>query len=246
MRDEFINRLDMFNASLGVLFDPVHLTTWQGNTPLIFTTKVGLAQTGVTDLQTFSTQQGLNITGAARDKKREREELETAAFRIGSAVTEWFLDHNDETNAAEVDLALSEWQGLRDQPLLATATNLRDKAQAIVAGPDSATAATYGITAAEVTTLTNEAADFAGVITLPQQKITGKKSLTQQLRPRYRAVEQLFKSLDRLILQFGGTPAGLALIAAFQAARNTFDRGAGPAPPTPPGPGPTPPTPPGP
>lgn len=104
-------------------------------------------------------------------------------------------------------------------------------------GPDSATAATFRITAAEVTTLTNEAADFGGVITLPQQKITGKKSLTTQLRPRFRDVERLFKSLDRLILQFRGTHAGLALIAAYQAARNTFDRGTGPGstPLTPPG-----------
>jgi len=84
-----------------------------------------------------------------------------------------------------------------------------------------------------VTTLTNEATDFAGVHTLPQQMITGKKSFTLQLRPRYKAVERLFKSLDRLILQFRGTPAGLALIAAYQAARNTFDRGAGPGPPPP-------------
>ena len=235
MKDEFFNRLEMFKTVVSVLRSPQHEPTWLNQPPTIFTTKEGVVETDVTNLDVFCGQQGVDITGAAKDKKREREEMITVALRLGSALDVWFIDHNDETSAAEVDLTLSEWQDLRDQPCLETARLVRDKAQAIVAGPDAAAAVTYGITAAEVTSLTNESDDFANVIVAPQVKIAGKKSLTEQLRARFNAVERQFEKLDKLILQFGATAAGRALILAYQAARTIIDRGAGPGP-TPPGP----------
>jgi hypothetical protein len=47
------------------------------------------------------------------------------------------------------------------------------------------------------------------------------------LRARFNAVEAMFDQLDRLILRFGGTPEGGALIAAYQAARIIRDYGQG-------------------
>jgi len=88
----------------------------------------------------------------------------------------------------------------------------------------------YGITAAAVQELTDESDDYAAVLTAPQQSIAGRKSLTEQLRPRFKEVEAKFVSLDCLILQFNTTEAGRALIAAYQAARVVRDAGARPSP----------------
>jgi len=63
---------------------------------------------------------------------------------------------------------------------------------------------------------------------------------TLALRTRFNAVEAKFKIIDRLVLQFGTTATGLAMVSAYQAARVVRDLGAGPSPqpPTPPPPGP--------
>ena len=68
-----------------------------GQPPVVFTAKVTQAATAVTELETFVAQQQVNITGAAADKDREEEELETAAHRLGCNLAVWFHDQNDET-----------------------------------------------------------------------------------------------------------------------------------------------------
>ncbi len=83
MQDEFVNRLGMFQTALGTLNDPANQSVWSGQPPVIFTTKVGQAATAVTELEAFVAQQQVVITGAAADKDREEEELETAAHRMG-------------------------------------------------------------------------------------------------------------------------------------------------------------------
>ena len=99
----------------------------------------------------------------------------------------------------------------------------------------------YGINAAAVAALTGEIDDYAVVITAPQQSIAERKARTAQLRSRFNAVEARFVALDWLIIQFGATPAGRDLTAAYQASRVIRDLGHGHA--TPPTPSPAPPNP---
>lgn len=46
-----------------------------------------------------------------------------------------------------------------------------------------------------------------------------RKALTKGFRPAFNLVEKKFKELDGLILQFGKTDAGKAMIAAWKDAR---------------------------
>jgi hypothetical protein len=108
-------------------------------------------------------------------------------------------------------------------------------AHGVTTGPQAA-AAEYGITAAKEAVLDKEIKDYAVVMATPQASIADRKSLTEQMRAKFNAVEGKFDSLDNLVLQFNGTAAGRALIAAYQAARIVRDLGAGPKPPKPPGP----------
>jgi len=157
---------------------------------------------------------------------------------IGSAAfsRSYFRDHNDETNAAQVERSLSAWRRLRDQTLLDQARICRDLAQTVVSGP----AAAYGITAAVVGVLTAKIGGYAAAVTAPQQSIAARKSLTAQMRDKFNAVEARFEALDCLIPQFNTTEAGRQLIAAYETSRIIRDLGVGPSPtppqPTPPSP----------
>lgn len=241
MQDEFVNRIGMLRTSMGTLNEPARRAVWFEQPPLIFTTRVAEAAAALADLESFCVQYGADITGAAKDKKREEEELEQAAFTVGSALVEWFLAQNDEASGQQVNLPLSAWQRLRDQALVQKARLARDLAQGVVAGPQSAAAVAYGITAAAVTALTGEIADYDALLTAPQQKIAGRKASTRQFRTRFNAVEAKFESLDRLVVQFRTTEAGRDLIAALVTSRVIRDLGVGPAPtPVPPPPTPNP------
>ena len=228
MEDEFANRLGMFRTVKQTLEQPENLAVWQGVQPLAFGVKFNNFTTGLAGLETFVTQHGQVITGSATDKRREKQELETAAHELGLALVCWFKSINDETNAEAVDRSISNWQRLRDEALLQQSQIVIDKAQAVVGGPDAAAAADYGVTPAAITALTNERNDYVEVIAAPQQKIAARKALTTQFRPEFNAVSAHLDDMDNLVLQYRKTPAGRAMVAAYQASRIIRDFGHGP------------------
>jgi hypothetical protein len=56
MKNEFSNRLNMFQSSFGILNDPQRKPDWFQKDPQVFTTKVAAAGQAVTDLQKFCQQ----------------------------------------------------------------------------------------------------------------------------------------------------------------------------------------------
>lgn len=228
MQDVFTNRLGMFHTVKTTLDLPEHTAVWQGNQPLAFGIKYTDFNTELTGLESFVVQHGQTITGAAVDKEREEQELETAAHEFGAALVCWFLRQNDATSASQVDRSISGWQRLRDEALLQQSQIVIDLAQGVIDGPDAAAAVDYGVTQPAVDALTAERADYAAVIASPQQKIASRKSLTAQYRPRFNAVQAHLDEMDNLILQYRKTDAGAALVAAYQASRIIRDLGHGP------------------
>ena len=241
MRDEFTNRLGAFDTTLANLNKAANKSVWFQQPPVVFTAKVADATAAVEDLRDFCRKQQTAITGAAKDKEREEKEAAAVAPTLARALVTWFRDQADETNAAKVDLSESAWPRLRDQVLVDKGRLVRELAQGVVAGPKAAEAVGYGITAAAVASVTKEVEEYAAVVSAPQVSIADRKGLTQQMRDRFNAVEALFAVLDDLILQFGATAAGRALIASHKAARIVRDLGTGPSPTPPPTPPPAPP-----
>ncbi len=174
MRDEFLNRLAMFQTSLNTLNSTEHKPAWFNQNPPQFTVKVAETAQELTELETFGRQQEAATTGAAEQKEREETEAENAAFILGRALVTYFRDHGNETDAAKADLEISDWRALRDQQLLEKARLVRDLAQGLTAGATAPNAAEYGIDAAAVEALTKESDDYASVITAPQQTIGGR------------------------------------------------------------------------
>ena len=241
MKNEFTNRLGMFNTSLTTLNTEAYKAVWFQKDPKIFTTKVADAGLAVADLAVLCEKQSVVITGSAEDKAREAAEAEDAAHPIARALVQWFRDQRDETNAAKVNFTLSDLRRMRDQDLLAQLNIKLALAQNVTGGAQAAQAADYGLTPAKVTALQKEIADFAGIINAPQSNIADRKAMTAQLRARFNAVEEKFAALDDLILNFNTTATAHALVAAYQAARVVRDLGGSPSKPAPaPAPTPTP------
>lgn len=230
MQDEFVNRLDMFTRSLGVLDRPEHTSLWEDQPPLIFTTKVGEARTMTGALDEAQKQQEAATTGTTVEKEREETELEEEADLLGDALVLYFNDHGQETEAAEVDLTPTQWAKLRDRQLLAKAQLVIDRATALASGPTATEAAQYGITPAAVAALTKERKDYDDIINAPGVAIAVRKALTDGFRPAFNLVEKKFVELDKLIRQFAKTAEGKTMVASWKAARIIKDAGHGPRP----------------
>jgi hypothetical protein len=246
MQDEFINRLDMFSRSLGVLDKSEHKAVWENQPPLIFTTKVADARTMVNAIKEAQKKQETGTGGPTDEKDREETELEDAASVLAAALVLYYNDHQQESEAGEIDLTMSDWRKLRDQQLLGKSQLVIDRATALSSGATAAEAAKYGITLTAVTALTKERKDYDDIVNAPDVAIAIRKSLTKGFRTAFNATEAKFAELDKLILQFRLTDGGKALAAAWKAARVIKNSGSsgGEAPPTPGGGAtPTPPTP---
>lgn len=224
MKDEFTNRLGAFRTTLDFLNQPANKLIWQGQPPARFGSLVTQASAAVDALAAFCQEQSAVITGAAQDKKREEEELEIAAHRLGQAVAECCNGVGNHADAARCDFTLSKWRQMRDAHLLANAREVVRIARALLAGPHAAEAGECGITTVSVDTCENEANDYAALIAAPQQAIANRKGHTTLLRDRFNEVEAIFDRLDSLVIQFP-TPA---FIAGYRAARTIRDLGRGP------------------
>jgi hypothetical protein len=231
MQDEFINRLDMFTRSLTVLELPQYKTVWENKAPLIFTTKAGEAREMVAAIQQEQKRQEARTSGTSQEKDREETELEDAAYTLAQAAVLYYNDHQQETEATELDLEPSDWRALRDQQLLAKSQLVIDRASELTSATLAAEAAKYGITPAAVQNLIKERGDYAAIVGATDVAIAIRKALTQGFRPAFRVTEAKLAELDKLILQFRSTEEGKAMVSAWQAARATKNRGRAGSPP---------------
>ena len=227
MKNEFINRLEAFDSTLKILDSEIHKSTWFNKDPLVFTDKVAAARTEVKKCHDIVQNQGADITGQRDRKEREALEAIAEADKVSSALYHYFTDLKREEAAAEVNILKSQWLRMRDQIFLSKARLIESKAGALTTGDESAAAARYGITAAAVAKLKKETDEYELFITAPADAIDQRAIFTAAARPQWRAAEGYFLALDDLIVQFGETEAGKALIAAYTKAREINDRSGG-------------------
>lgn len=229
MNDKFANRLEMFKTVRNFLNDAKWKGVWENQRPLAFGKKVAKAAAAVAGLEEFLRKQQEEIL-AGREKDREEDELEEAAFRLGRALVEYYNDLEKEADASKFDRPRSAWTRLRDLALLGKAREVREAVEALAA--DAATkeaAEEYGLSAEAAAKLGKEYDDYEAIVSLPRQSAATRAGLTKQLKDRTNAVAEKFDSLDNLIEQFEERPEGRNFIAAYKKARVIVDRGAGPA-----------------
>lgn len=224
MKDEFSNRLTMFQTARDLLNLPERKAVWLNVNPTIFTTKVAALDPALTALENYCQAHGVDITGAAEDKDKEETDVESVGHQLGRLLTQWFRDQSDETSAATCDLSLSKWRKLRDTTLILKAREIRDLALPVAATPQGFT---YGITSALVQKLTDEVNEYEDVVTKPATSIAQRKARTLGLRAEFKKVETQYEGLDDLILAYNQTEAGRSLIAAYKESRIIRDAGHG-------------------
>lgn len=236
MIDEFANRQAMHLTVVNLLDDLVHSPVWLNQNPTMFTTKSLLFRQKVTELTVTIAKQEAELAGRAEQKDREETELIAVAHELGQALADFLIDKGREAEAAEIDLSLNKWRRLRDTALLAKATLLQTRLNdALLAHPDDLL--TYGLEPADLTRLGTELGEYGNVIESPSAGIATRKALTAALRPAFREVSLILKSMDRLVLRFRTTPEGIAFADNWKTARVVRDLGTNnpepPAPPTP-------------
>lgn len=233
MQNEYANRQNMHLTVLSLLENPDHQPVWKDQNPVLFTTRAAKLVATVDALTTLIGGQQADTTGHTTDKAREEKELEDTAHEIGQALADWFEDHDSHAEAVPIDLSLSAWRRLRDTELLAKAKLLHKKLTAALAA-DTTGLAGYGLEPADAAILAKETADYETHVATPAAAISGRKALTQSLRPSFREVGELLAKMDRLVLRFRKTEAGNRFADAWQAARLIRDLGqAAPAEPVP-------------
>ena len=225
MDNEFVNRQGMFHTALDMLHEAQWKAVWENKQPQVFTLKVQAAADAVRDLDEFCRKHGSDLTGVAADKAREEKEAVNFTYSLARLMVQWFLDNEDETNAAKVDIPKRGFSSLRDIEEVNKLREVRDLGQAILDSDKATEAEDYGITAGAVAAVHKEVEEFAAVVTAPQASISQRRALTLQMRQKFNAVEAKFGSLDNLIQGFSGTPEGRDLIAAYTASRIVRDLG---------------------
>lgn len=118
MNDVIANRIASFCARLTCLDKEAHVAIWQNQAPLKFTAKVTEARTLTAALITRSAQQSAPVTGNATSKRKEEEELENEAHKLGRAVASYARDGRNHALAEKYDLPISTWRRLRDEALI--------------------------------------------------------------------------------------------------------------------------------
>lgn len=220
------NQLNMVGACLAIAQQVENKAVWQGKAPEDFGTDLAQLQTGYDAALAKAAQIEATQVGSADAKAVAETALEDAAHVLARALTA----HYRKTGAVEqlrvVDLSRTGIGRLRNQELLARATEIRD---AGTAAKDQAGAVGRGVTPERIAALTAALDAFAAVMNVPRGQIVSRSTLARELETDIAALVENVRHLDDLVIQFDQTPAGQHLIEAWRRARIIIDRGGSPS-----------------
>ncbi len=224
MNSEIQNQLNMCDACSAVLEKPERKQLWEDRKPVMFTAKVEVFQRELARLKALGKEQETPITGEAALKARAGELVEESATDLAGYLSVYFADAGKEDQLPKVNLTLSEVQRLRDQQLVQRAQMLYDLALPLTAGKN-APGVPYGIDAELLRNFQEELSIYEQLSGKPRQARATKKTQTSQVTDSSAALARMLKTLDKLIVQFRGTPAGEELVESWFNARRIDSRG---------------------
>ena len=225
MKDPVTNRLSMVGTTIAVAEKPEYVPVWTNQAPLDFGIDLGALKIEYNSVTAAAATAYAATTGPAHAKDLAETALENAAFVLARACAAHFQKTGDMTRHAQVNLTKSALVRLRDQALVTTTTLIRNLAD--VARTETG-ALGRGVTQARVTALTNAINAFSGLLNAPRGQIANRSGLIRDIETRVAGLVAKVEALDDLVIQFDGTPAGLAFIAAWKQARIIVDFGHGP------------------
>jgi hypothetical protein len=213
MNTKQLNKLTMYLAVEGIC--DASTTVWQPLAP--FASAYTDLKTHVTNIQTFAQTQTQNNTGISQDKQAARTAMCAAALPISKAVHAYAVKNGNNTLAKSVDFSMSDLMGGRD-------VQSRDNCQNIytIANANLANLATYGVTAAKLTALTNAIAAYNLLISKPRDTRAQGKTVTSNLQAEFDAADVALHIMDDLTSQI----ANATFVSNYKNARIIVDTAA--------------------
>lgn len=222
MNIKLSNQLNMVGACLAIANNAESKPVWSGQGPADLATDLTQLQTDYQAALAKAAQVDAAQGGSADAKAIAETTLEDAAHVLARAITA----HCRKTGAVErlrlVDLSRTEIGRLRNQELLARATEIRDAGTAAKAEPG---AAGRGVTPERIAALTAAITTFAALVNAPRSQIVSRSTLAKELETDTAGLVEAVAHLDDLVLQYDDTPAGQRFIEAWRRARVIVDRG---------------------
>ena len=225
IRTMFDTMIDYLDANNG---------TWSG-TPA-FADAVTRAKAAVAAVDSAVDKQQTPMTGVTGDKASARNDLEEKTLEIADQLSAFAAKNGDHTMGAQVELTKSMLDKSQDNDLEQTAERIGN-----LANTNMAALADYGVTAADVTALTDLRTTFGGIKTGPRTATAERSTQTASLPQLINEVRSIFRNeIDKLITKFKTSNA--EFYNGYFAARVIVNRPGTQKKATPPPP-PTPPTP---
>jgi hypothetical protein len=206
-------------------------TIWNGK--VAFAAAVTEAKDGVKEIRKAAARQELPTGGITDEKGQARGALEDLALEVADEVSAFAAKTGNASLSADVRVSRSSLDQAQDDDLVQTAERIRDAANTNVAS-----LADYGVTAAEVTALSDAITAFSGMKTAPRTAKASKRGATTSIASMVETTRSLFRTqLDKLMTPFRKTNP--EFYTGYFAARVIVDRaGTRPSAPTTPPPNP--------
>ena len=159
-----------------------------------FSTYFTPLQSGITTIQSIREQQEFDKTGIAVNKNQLKATLISQAIDVARRVVAYATNVNNAVLLAETSYTESDLKKSPD-------TVLKDRCQVIYdrANTNAAALATYGVTAAILTTLSTSITNFNAAIPKPRLGIADKKQATDQLATLFDTLDGNFTKIDTLV-----------------------------------------------
>jgi len=171
------------------------------------------------DLQKVVKKQTTNITGVAKDKVQEKEEMILKALQVTSAIYAFAKTTGNDELASQVKFSPSQLRFTRDALLLEFCHHILD-----MANENAAEIVPYGIAAADITELESEINDFELIIAKTRETLGTRVDATKDITVRMKDIDGILKNrLDQLMLKYKITNS--TFYAKYKNARMIIDLG---------------------
>jgi hypothetical protein len=160
----------------------------------LFSTYFTVIQSTVAQIQAVQVQQETDKSGNTVVKNQYRVALIAQTIDVGRRVVAYAINVNNNILLAQVDYTESDLKKSSDVNLVSIAQVIHDSANANVAA-----LATYGVTAAILTTMQTAITNFSGAIPKGRVGTTDGEQSTQQLATLFNTLKTNWAKIDKLV-----------------------------------------------
>lgn len=159
-----------------------------------YTTNYTILTTNITGIQSAAKQWEFDKSGISDNKAALKKSVASQAYDIASKLVAFANNTANTVLLKEINYSKSNLEHSPDLELKTKAQCIYERANANVSA-----LATYGITAAILTTLLTTINSFNVAIPKPTEGIKEKKQITEQINALFRSTDAALKNIDKIV-----------------------------------------------